>query len=127
MATRRVAAAATAKGPRMVQRDWSRRDRAWSVNRQRRIPAWTSSICQIRSVVVVGGWSGCVAPDTPERRADALHDANRRADHDRLHANPPPLDFLGLVLRHLLLSANGMARLGLRPGGGGGFFFFYTS
>src|ERR1041385_3711602 len=94
MATRRVAAAATAKGPRMVQRDWSRRDRAWSVNRQRRIPTWTSSICQIRSVVVVGGWSGCVASDAPERRADALHDGNRRADHDRLHANPPPLDFL---------------------------------
>src|ERR1041384_8278982 len=101
MATRRVAAAATAKGPRMVQRDWSRSDRAGSVNRQRRIPAWTSSICEIWSVVVVGGWSGCVAPDAPERRADALHDGNRRADRSDEHTSE--LQSLAYLVCRLLL------------------------
>ena len=119
MADRRAATGAETEGTRMVQRDWPRRDRAGRLNRQRRIPAWTSSVCEIRSLAALGGRRRGVASDTTQRRADALHDGHRRADHDRLHAHAPALDFLGVVLRRLLFSADGLARLGRRRRGRG--------
>src|SRR6185369_15292054 len=117
MATRRTAAGATTTGSRLVQRDWTRRDRAGRLNWQRRIPAWTSGVREIRSLVVVGRRRGRVAPNTTQPRIDALHDGHRRADHDRLHAHAPELDLLGLVLRCLLLSPDGLAGMGRRRRG----------
>src|ERR1051325_11780252 len=86
VASRGVAAGATAQGPRMVQRDWTRRHRAGRLDRQRRIPAWTSSVREVRTLVALGRRRRCGAADVTQPRADALYDGDGRADHDR----PPP-------------------------------------
>ena len=108
--------AETARSP-VDQRSWSRRDRARGFNRQRRIPAWPSSVCEIRSFVALGRGPCGTATDAAQRRTDALHDGDRRARRHRLHADATNLHLLGLVLCGTLFSPDGMARLGGRRGG----------